>query len=141
MLSTGACAIIEAIQTEQLTTPETTYNFEVADFHTYYVGENSVCVHNKGCGVDLYRGGNDMTARDIDVKIKDGMVQPTRGISVNSNINAVAKFGQPFKLGEIPNGLQVVLTSGTHFEIIPAYAMPFNTYQNLLYGIPLIPII
>ena len=29
--------------------PETTYNFEVAEFHTYYVGENEVLVHNT-CG-------------------------------------------------------------------------------------------
>ena len=26
---------------------ETTYNFEVADFHTYYVGVNGLLVHNK----------------------------------------------------------------------------------------------
>ena len=25
---------------------ETTYNFEVADFHTYYVGVNGLLVHN-----------------------------------------------------------------------------------------------
>ncbi|MDD7158272.1 MAG: polymorphic toxin-type HINT domain-containing protein [Firmicutes bacterium] len=31
---------------EELETPETTYNFEVEDFHTYFVGENPVCVHN-----------------------------------------------------------------------------------------------
>ncbi len=40
------CAIIEAIQVEELETPETTYNFEVEDFHTYYVTESKVLVHN-----------------------------------------------------------------------------------------------
>jgi hypothetical protein len=30
----------------------TTYNFEVEDFHTYYVGENGICVHNAGCGYE-----------------------------------------------------------------------------------------
>ena len=49
MLSSGTYAIIETIQVEELEEPETTYNFEVADFHTYFVGENSVCVHNNGC--------------------------------------------------------------------------------------------
>ena len=38
--------IIEAIEVEKLAVPQTTYNFEVADFHTYFVGENPVCVHN-----------------------------------------------------------------------------------------------
>jgi len=47
LLSSGVCAIIEAIQIEQLTKPETTYNFEVADFHTYYVTDSKVLVHNK----------------------------------------------------------------------------------------------
>ena len=31
---------------EELEIEEVTYNFEVEDFHTYYVGENSVLVHN-----------------------------------------------------------------------------------------------
>ena len=31
---------------EELEVEEVTYNFEVEDFHTYYVGENSVLVHN-----------------------------------------------------------------------------------------------
>ena len=50
LLSNGNYGIIQAVKVEQLENPETTYNFEVEDFHTYYVGENSVCVHNAKCG-------------------------------------------------------------------------------------------
>lgn len=50
MLSDGNYGIITNIKIEKLSIPETTYNLEVVDFHTYYVGENSVCVHNRGCG-------------------------------------------------------------------------------------------
>ena len=50
MLSDGKYAIIEAIEVESFESVETTYNLEVEDFHTYFVGENSVCVHNAGCG-------------------------------------------------------------------------------------------
>lgn len=39
--------IINRIKVEVLAEPQTTYNFEVEDFHTYYVGENEVLVHNK----------------------------------------------------------------------------------------------
>ena len=46
LLSSGKCVTIEEIQVEQLATPETTYNFEVEDFHTYYVTESKVLVHN-----------------------------------------------------------------------------------------------
>jgi hypothetical protein len=46
LLSSGTCAIIEKLEVETLETVETTYNFEVADFHTYYVAESNVLVHN-----------------------------------------------------------------------------------------------
>ena len=46
LLSDGSCAIIEAIQVEKLSAPEVTYNFEVADYHTYYVSDSKVLVHN-----------------------------------------------------------------------------------------------
>ncbi|HBL85010.1 MAG TPA: hypothetical protein DDZ99_08975, partial [Clostridiales bacterium] len=32
---------------EKLSTPVKTYNFEVEDFHTYYVGDDSILVHNR----------------------------------------------------------------------------------------------
>ena len=50
LLSDGKYGIIKSVEVEELAVPETTYNFEVEGFHTYFVGENSVCVHNAGCG-------------------------------------------------------------------------------------------
>ena len=46
LLSDGTPVRIEAIEKECLSVPETTYNFEVADFHTYYVSDSKVLVHN-----------------------------------------------------------------------------------------------
>ena len=46
LLSNGKEAIIEKVEAEQLAEAETTYNFEVEDFHTYYVTEKAVLVHN-----------------------------------------------------------------------------------------------
>ena len=45
----GEYVVVEQVQHELLESPETTYNFEVEDFHTYYVGDTEVLVHNK-CG-------------------------------------------------------------------------------------------
>lgn len=45
-LQNGDFAIIKEVQYEHLKSPTIVYNFEVADFHTYYVGANSVLVHN-----------------------------------------------------------------------------------------------
>ena len=49
----GEYVVVEQVQHEILETPVTVYNFEVEDFHTYYVAANEdaafVLVHNK-CG-------------------------------------------------------------------------------------------
>ena len=45
----GEYVVVEQVQHELLESPETTYNFEVEGFHTYYVGSHSTLVHNK-CG-------------------------------------------------------------------------------------------
>ena len=42
----GEYVVVEQVQHELLESPETPYNFEVADFHTYYVGKSAVLVHN-----------------------------------------------------------------------------------------------
>ena len=46
-LVNGEYTIVEQVQHEILEAPVKVYNFEVEDFHTYYVGEESVLVHNK----------------------------------------------------------------------------------------------
>ena len=46
-LLNGEYVIIEQVQHELLESPVNVYNFEVADFHTYYVGSTSILVHNK----------------------------------------------------------------------------------------------
>ena len=49
LLSDSTYGIIQTVKVETLSAPETTYNFEVEGFHTYFVGEQSVCVHNANC--------------------------------------------------------------------------------------------
>ena len=46
VLQSGEYVIVEKVQHEILEAPITVYNFEVADFHTYYVSEENVLVHN-----------------------------------------------------------------------------------------------
>ena len=46
LLSDGSKVEIESLKTEHVEIPETTYNFEVKDFHTYYVSHSNVLVHN-----------------------------------------------------------------------------------------------
>ena len=49
VLNNGELVTVEWVQHEILESPIKVYNFEVEDFHTYFVGENGIFVHN-GCG-------------------------------------------------------------------------------------------
>ena len=54
-LLNGSYVVVEAVQHEILEKPVKIYNFEVEDFHTYYVGQdNSVLVHNTYGGTVKY---------------------------------------------------------------------------------------
>ena len=44
LLSDGRYGIVRKVTIKKLDKPETTFNFEVADYHTYYVGEQSALV-------------------------------------------------------------------------------------------------
>ena len=46
VLSNGELVTVEWVQHEILESPIKVYNFEVEDFHTYFVGECGVLVHN-----------------------------------------------------------------------------------------------
>lgn len=47
VLLNGEYVVVEKIQHEILESPITVYNFEVEDYHTYFVGENEALVHNQ----------------------------------------------------------------------------------------------
>lgn len=47
---------VEDVSVKYLKETVTVYNFEVEDYHTYFVGENSILVHNKGCGLQKISG-------------------------------------------------------------------------------------
>ena len=142
-LANGKQVAIDKVEIENLAEFETTYNFEVADFHTYYVSESNVLVHNKCPTVEyngeervLYRGGDTFEATPNQVKMDaKGNVLPKRGLSVNvdpANSNVI-KYGGPHKITYMPQELTFIpIGSPGHYEIIPKVAMPFTQYQNLL---------
>ena len=76
----GEYVILEKVQHEILENPVTVYNFEVEDFHTYYVGDTSVLVHNK-CGT---QHGNSLKTS-----------KPAEGYVLKENgTGRVLKFGE-----------------------------------------------
>ncbi len=123
-------AILVSMQLEILDDETTTYNFEVEDYHSYYVGENGILVHNR-C---KYRGGKyKPRAKDIAIDPETGLVQPTKGISVNTDPSKVQQFGKVSRVDSIPSELKFIKTGGPgHYEIVPKKAMTLERYQELL---------
>ena len=76
----GEYVVVEQVQHELLESPETTHNFEVEDYHTYYVGEKSVLVHNmcKGTNDDFLPLANNKEATQVAQKMG---YSPTKEIS------------------------------------------------------------
>ena len=122
LLADGTCAVIEEIRVQKLRAPETTYNFEVEDYHTYYVSDDKVLVHNMCVEADFYRGGNDMTLKPNEYIVKDGLVVPGKdGVSINLDITEAEKHGKPYKVVSIPNGLTIAQKGSklSHYVIRP----------------------
>jgi len=79
VLVNGEYVVVEKVQHELLENPVKVYNFQVADYHTYYVSESGVLVHNKCPNPNGKKGsqahqdtvqevGNDLQNRGYDVK-------------------------------------------------------------------------
>ena len=66
LLLDGGTAVVEAVATTHLDEPVKVYNFEVADWHTYYVSEQGVLVHNM-CKI-AGGGGSNTKVEIIDKK-------------------------------------------------------------------------
>ena len=88
LLSDGSCVIIEAVEVEKLSTPQTTYNLEVADFHTYYVSDSKILVHND-CKAKALKEDTSIS-RDIQGEGKYGSYD----ITYSDGTHYIGKGGQ-----------------------------------------------
>ena len=70
VLVNGEYVVVEKIQHELLENPVKVYNFQVQDYHTYYVAESCVIVHNT---CNRYGGehGNDIHKERIKAKLNE----------------------------------------------------------------------
>lgn len=76
VLSNGEFVTVEWVQHEILESPIEVYNFEVEDFHTYFVGENSILVHN-----DCHTPVRPNKITDIADKCGDELASIVEGLS------------------------------------------------------------
>ena len=127
MLVNGEYVIVEQVQHEILEAPVATYNFEVQDFHTYYVGESAVLVHNL-CGAEL----SDDALRSFGTKGNTSGFRVTKGTHTDA-MNFVKS--QTNGLTEYAPGKFVGYNSrGTEFRI---YQRVLNDYTSIrIKGVP-----
>ncbi|ATW25301.1 hypothetical protein DCMF_11450 [Candidatus Formimonas warabiya] len=142
-LYNGSIVAVDKTIVEKLDEAIKIYNFEVEDWHTYYVSESKILVHNT-CEMNVYRGGNDFTIKPGEVKIdkSTGLVTPQRGVSLNTDAGKMSKFGGAYKIDSMPEGLQIkqVGSDPGHFEIVPKYPMTQAEFQGKLNQIQTSPV-
>ena len=121
-LLNGEYVIIGRVQHELLEMPVTVYNFEVEDFHTYYVGDTEVLVHNQ-CGYEAPIGGGGSTDRiTLGGKIIEfghgGRHLAGTGLSVNQVNQAIANdvITRPPTSGVVGHGTVVVNEINIYYD-------------------------
>jgi hypothetical protein len=84
--------------------------------------------------VPVYRGGKSLQVKPGEIRVgKDGLVQTTHGISVETDSSALGRFGGAHKVKTIPDELQIIQRGkrDTHFEVVPKHPMTPERYQEL----------
>ena len=131
----GNILVVENTRTEYLDEPETVYNFQVEDFHTYYVGANCIFVHNAG---DLYRRSgfrkstNEKAVREAPRNEYGEMICPTCGKAIPEKITIQTKNGPKIRRGydldhypstwnERVNNMKMRATQPSRKEVLDIY--------------------
>ena len=89
VLVNGKYVVVEKVQHELLESPIKVYNFQVEDYHTYYVSDSGVLVHNK-CLV------NEDGVR-VDVRTSNEHGLPHAHVSGNGPNTTVGLEGYPMR--------------------------------------------
>jgi hypothetical protein len=85
--------------------------------------------------VNVYRGGASLEIKPGEVRVgNDGLVQPTHGISLETDPLSLARFGDAIRVESIPDELQIIQRGkrDTHFEVVPRQPMTTERFQQLI---------
>jgi len=92
----------------------------------------------------VFRGGRDLTPKYHlgEVKIRNGKVQPIRGISLELDPADAATHGVPHRVKSIPDELEIVQQGrrSGHHELRPKVEMPVDRFEELLRQVELEPV-
>ncbi|SCJ29114.1 Cell wall-associated polypeptide CWBP200 [uncultured Clostridium sp.] len=103
---------IAKVAQEQLTEPVTVYNFEVEDWHTYFVGDAGILVHNSCGGRNSIRFNGDQQAV-IDLAKQAKNIGGIRADDANTLLGWANEYGVPY------HGLEIHLNRSGPSSNIP----------------------
>ena len=129
LLSNGKTVIIDSIEIDTLESPETTYNFEVADFHTYYVTDSNILVHNM-CRIKMANRGS--TGRtEADNLVESLAMEQVKSDPLNGSqiLNKITLKDKRWAASEGWVKMQSIVKSGTHETTIH---FVYNSSLNLV---------
>ena len=107
----GEYVVAEQVQHELLESSETTYNFEVEDYHTYYVGSTEVLVHNMCKKNGLVEGKPEVPKGATKIR------SDTRNVNSWEFKDFIRSNGQTFRSSEWKYKMETWVTeTGKRFE-------------------------
>lgn len=101
VLVNGEYVVVEKVQHELLESPVKVYNFQVEDYHTYYVSDSGVLVHNT-CGKEISTGRATPKNLTEQLAMESAKSNPSEGKIIISKLKDVrfppdfSKFQQTF---------------------------------------------
>ena len=135
VLVNGEYVVVEQVQHELLESPVATYNFEVQDFHTYYVGESAVLVHNL-CGTQKHHVMTNKNKKYTS-QFKEIANKYDLNLSSNANVRTVSNH-----IGRhTANYHDFVLQKVKSFDVVAAgnkqqFMRYFNKLADYIVGHP-----
>nr|WP_297707526.1 polymorphic toxin-type HINT domain-containing protein [uncultured Butyrivibrio sp.] len=116
---------LQTVRWEHLQSPIPVYNFAVEDYHTYFVGDNEVLVHNM-CAADIVEGAN--AVQNAGENISKSQTPDQKALfDISKEAVQQAKNGNPISYEEakildewateygVPQHHQAYIGSGLHF--------------------------
>jgi len=132
LLLNGELVVVEQVQHEILESPVTVYNFEVEDFHTYYVSEISVLVHNM-CGKPNVAELSDDALRNFGQPGKNQGFRVKNGTHNDAMSFARSQTTSLTELSTKPGVFSGFNTRGAQFVV---RSSPINNYTSIrIYGV------
>ena len=127
----GTTAPVTYTYGEQLDEPVIVYNFEVSDFHTYYVTDTGVLVHNiekNSCGISQSSSFEDLMTPDEAERYNDYWKQGAGSFENRNGVEVVVG-----KKGKINTRQRLQVSPGTRSIVDVKYGKKGMYYRETIF--------